>query len=360
MDVSSSPMHDAGVRVFPDQKDVLEKPDYLWLLAPVSDAMPAGRNLEFDPEFYQLEVAATPGDDLEYGNFVVAAAEVDWRHVMQESERLMRRSRDLRLLVLWHRAAAALYGIGGLVAGFHVLRVWLETMWPSLHPELESGDSTARWLCVAAMPLNEGVLGAWRRSTLFSTRAISLTVKDFSQILNRTAPQESPSLEQVQGILREAPVLVRAVLHDIHRIRAEIRCIDEIANGVGTGEATPNLNAFERALGEIEHVFAAILPEDLKPLTSELSAMRNEAVDMAYSEPSVPFVASPGCHSRSDAVRMVDEICSYYALHEPSHPAPLLMRRAQKMMQMGFMEIMNELLPDSVPQIDALAGARKN
>jgi type VI secretion system protein ImpA len=42
--------------------------------------------------------------------------------------------------------------------------------------------------------------------------------------------------------------------------------------------------------------------------------------------------------------------------HEPSNPAPLLIRRAQRLVQMNFLEIVKDLMPDSLSTIEKLAG----
>lgn len=336
-----------------------EKPDYQWLLEPVSEASPAGENLEFDPEFYQLEVAATPTEEREYGDFVVAANDVDWRQVLLDSTRLLKRTRDLRLLVLWHQAAVSGHGIGGLAAGFHVIRVWLETLWPTLHPELEGTDSTARWLCIAATSLNDGLFGIWRRSNLIASRTLTMSVKDFSAAVNRNSPQGAPGVDQIQAFLRDQPEIAQATMNDVKSIRAQIQQIDEIASAFGTGEAALNFEPFVRVLGEIEYVFAPTLPQDAEAPTAASENDQPTSLEAAVSmAPQAP--SHSGCHDRSDAVRMIDVICQYYARHEPSHPAPIFLRRAQRMMQMDFMEIMKELLPGSIEQLDAIAGTQRD
>jgi type VI secretion system protein ImpA len=42
--------------------------------------------------------------------------------------------------------------------------------------------------------------------------------------------------------------------------------------------------------------------------------------------------------------------------HEPSNPAPLFIRRAQRLIQMNFVEIVKDLMPDSLGQLEKLAG----
>jgi type VI secretion system protein ImpA len=68
--------------------------------------------------------------------------------------------------------------------------------------------------------------------------------------------------------------------------------------------------------------------------------------------PSVPGeIRSP-----EDVVAAIDRICDYYARLEPSSPVPLLLRRAQRLVGKGFLDIVRDLSPEVVRQIEALGG----
>jgi type VI secretion system protein ImpA len=60
--------------------------------------------------------------------------------------------------------------------------------------------------------------------------------------------------------------------------------------------------------------------------------------------------------SREDAIRVLENVCKFIEQSEPSNPAPLLIRRAQRLMSRSFMEIIQDLAPESIDQIKKLAG----
>lgn len=60
--------------------------------------------------------------------------------------------------------------------------------------------------------------------------------------------------------------------------------------------------------------------------------------------------------SRHDALLALESVCRYLERTEPSHPAPLLLRRAQRLMHMNFREIVRDMAPAALPQLDALTG----
>ena len=60
--------------------------------------------------------------------------------------------------------------------------------------------------------------------------------------------------------------------------------------------------------------------------------------------------------SREDAVRELERVCAWLERHEPANPAPLLIRRAQRLLQMGFIDILRDLAPEGMSSIEKIAG----
>jgi type VI secretion system protein ImpA len=67
-----------------------------------------------------------------------------------------------------------------------------------------------------------------------------------------------------------------------------------------------------------------------------------------------------GIKSREDVSRAIDAICGYYEEHEPSSPIPIFMARCKRLVMMGFVDIVRELLPDALSQVDVLRGHVEN
>ena len=53
---------------------------------------------------------------------------------------------------------------------------------------------------------------------------------------------------------------------------------------------------------------------------------------------------------------MLEKICEFIEKTEPANPAPLFIRRGQRLMTKNFVEIMQELAPDSLNQIKQITG----
>ncbi|MFN9478189.1 MAG: ImpA family type VI secretion system protein, partial [Betaproteobacteria bacterium] len=61
-------------------------------------------------------------------------------------------------------------------------------------------------------------------------------------------------------------------------------------------------------------------------------------------------------NTREDARRMIQQVCAFLERSEPSHPAPLLLRRAERLLGLSFYDIVKDLAPNAVGEIDRLAG----
>jgi type VI secretion system protein ImpA len=62
--------------------------------------------------------------------------------------------------------------------------------------------------------------------------------------------------------------------------------------------------------------------------------------------------------SREDVVRAIDKICAYYARFEPTSPLPLLLERCRRLVTSSFLDIIRDLAPDSVSQVERLSGKK--
>ena len=67
---------------------------------------------------------------------------------------------------------------------------------------------------------------------------------------------------------------------------------------------------------------------------------------------------SGAIRSRRDVVLLLDKICEFLDRTEPSNPAPLLLQRAKRLMEMNFIDLLKELAPDGLPQARNVTGVR--
>ena len=325
------------------------------LLAPVADDAPAGPDLTYDPDFLALEQAAQGKAEQQFGDTIIPAEEPNWREVRQRAEELLLRSKDVRSALLLARARNRMEGLKGLAAGLDLTRELLTRYWDTLHPELDHDDNddpTMRLNALGPLADPETFLREIRNTDVIaSAQHGRVSVRDVLVATGKLPAGSEPGLGEAQ-----IAAMLRAVAaEDPEPMRAAIACADAVA-------------ALESLLGEKGVLTQA---PDLSPLndmlralvplcTAALGTAAGEAAGEAQSEGPEGEEGGarvPGrIRNRDDAIAMLDSVCRYIEQAEPSNPAPLLIRRAQRLMSRSFVEIIQDLAPESLEQIQKLAG----
>ena len=323
------------------------------LLAPLAGDAPCGVNLEYDPAFQTLQEAASGKPERQYGSTIIAAEPPDWPAVCEQALALAARTRDLRVAVWLARAAARVHGLAGAVQGLQLLRGLLERYWETVHPLLDADDGndpTARLNALSPLSHDDG-LADLRAAGLTRARG-AVTVRDIELAFGRVEalpgeldPTEAGVTPAVAAAQAQSPALVAAMAGGL-----------EAALGIA--------KLLETQLG------AAQAP-DLAPLTKLLRcvalagrraqgapATDLDAVDNAEPGAEANVTARPvgAIQSRDDAIRALQRVSEWIERNEPSNPAPLLIQRAQRLMKKNFLEIIRDLVPEGLGQIEKLAG----
>ena len=107
----------------------------------------------------------------------------------------------------------------------------------------------------------------------------------------------------------------------------------------------------------MEGVFAQQLSEGVAPASSpETDADLTHHSNSGDGSEGRPRTQLGALNSRKDVIRTLEQICTYYKDHEPASPVPLLLRRAIRLVDKSFVEILQDLAPDSLDQIQRLSG----
>ena len=329
---------------------------------PIDGESPCGPDCEYDNDFLALSQAVAGKPEQQFGDTVIPAVEPDWRQVDTLAQALLGRSRDLRVVCWLALANTRLHGVSAFVDGLKLIVSLCERYWDEVHPRIEVDGDTDPYLRMNAISAFTGgsefsgedqLLQALRGSVL-TTEPVELTYRDLELSFSK-APDATYSLAQLESILTDAVAAgntnVSLVQNAWQSYQALCKLIDERVN---TGDAP----AMER-LGAV-----------LKPVAQGIERMNSastaDRVDATSNDGSVE-PAPPGAFrggvpgqvgSREDARRALERVCEYLERHEPSNPASLFARRAQRMLDMNFLDIMRELSPDSMNQLETLTGAK--
>jgi type VI secretion system protein ImpA len=317
------------------------------LLAPLPGDAPCGANLEYDPAFQALEEAAAGKPERQYDK-VYPAEPPDWPAVRELALGLAARTRDLRVAVWLARSGARVEGFGAALQGLQLLHGLIERHWEQVHPLLDANDNndpTARLTALAPLTHDAG-LADLRAAGLTPVRG-SITVRDLELAFGNAEARPGEPVPTPEGAM-PAVAAAQAQVADL---------------AAGMLQASELVLAIEKSLDA--RLGAAHSP-DLAPLRKLLDGVANAgraaqgAAEVAAIDPAAPnaAVAKPAgaIQSREDAIRALQRVCDWLERNEPSHPAPLLIQRAQRLLKKNFMEIIRDLVPDGLGQIEKLAG----
>ncbi|MGN6323275.1 MAG: type VI secretion system protein TssA [Dyella sp.] len=336
------------------------------LLSPLDGSSPSGENLEYDPDFMALERLAAPKVERAVGDSVIAAEEPDWDKVSDQAQALLTRSKDLRVAVHLATAWMRTTGLPGWSSGLQLIRNLLEHYWDNVHPQLDAeddNDPTARVNAVAAVTDLQGMLGFFRTTPFVqSPRLGRFTLRDL-RIANGSLKvagsdeenTELPGLTQIEACCMDcAEDQLAENVAAINAAFDHVKAIDAIFNE-HIGTSGPDLKPL---LSDIYEVKKFLEPQLAKrsPQAAELV----ESIDgEASASPAGKAAASGRIETPQDVIRRLDEICDYYARCEPSSPIPLLLRRAQRLVGLSFVDLMKDLAPGGMSELQVISGVEE-
>ena len=337
------------------------------LLRPISEEAPCGVDLSYDVRLQELETLARGKPETQFS----AAEPPDWKQIRARCSELFEESKDLRVALVLTVALLELEGIAGFREGVALIKGLLGSCWADVHPQLDPADDNdplQRMNIVASLATPIGTFG------------------DPFQILEKL--RKTPLCNSIR--------MGRRSLGDFLKAEA-----GGVAEGEGTGVTTAQIDAAFRdtkpeelaqtyrsvteCLALVQEMDAIIMATvgaanapDLDLLTRELSAMQKRIAPYTASVPvaaeAIPgagvsdlgaqgapgvFSMSGEIRSRQDVTVLLEKICDYYARVEPSSPVPLLLKRAARLAEMSFMQIIEDLSPDAITQVRTVTGEKE-
>ena len=329
--------------------------------APISEATPCGPNTEFDTLFAEMEIAATPTEEQQYGSTVIARKEPDWQHVLEMTLGLLERTRDLRVLLLMTRSLTRLHGLSGLLYGLDSVRSVVEHFWDSVHPQITIDGETdphVRFNALCNFADLRGLAADMRQCIVFKSPLGALTIRDLEKL------QESGSVE-VEGIPISLTQVSAMVLEEK---KSEGTGVLNIPKEILDAACGIYAMAKEKLASEFHPDFSPLN----KPLQKALSVLdvrseQNTPPQMETEKPTNDAVLSLGTQrafggvtSRKDALAQLDAVCRYLEINEPTNPAQLMIRRSMKVMEMNFMDILKHLAPEGLTQASFVTGVESS
>lgn len=312
-----------------------------------------------------MEEAARAKPEQRLGASVKPAEEPNWPQVIDLAQALLLRSKDLRVAIHLTRASARVEGIPGLSAGLALIHALLERHWDHLYPLLDpdnGSDPTERVNALAGLSDPAAVVRDLRDADLVKSREHGqLQARAVEVALGRLPAPRSPSpgtlrsLPEIHAQIGAAFANDRTVLNALYQARDHVRGIQTLVTDRVGADRGIDLKPLAQPLDSL--IEACDVGLGLQGGTAQGDAGKpQEGAAGNLSPQPGRFLIQGEISSREEAVRVLDLVCTYVERHEPSNPAPLFIRRAQRLMTKSFIEIVKDLMPDSLSNLEKLAG----
>ena len=323
-------------------------------LQPLSGAA-CGDNLEYDEEFREMEKAAVGRPATQFDPEGLAP---DWRAVLDHAQSLFERTRDLRVAIYWTRARIRMEGAKSLPEGLRLIEGLLTRFWDELHPLPDDGDAYARVNALNDMCSQTGMLGDLRDSLVFSDRSIGeLRGRDVEVALGVLEPRSADTVlgrSAVEQMLRDGAESDAGLRNFPNVALAKVGELQQLMRDRVGYASAPEMQPLLAVLGGLRDVMPGAD-------ASDGAAGDDAAADDGQAGGSPRRGAgraslSGAIESRNDALRAIDMVCEYLERTEPTNPAQLLLRRARKLVNKNFVELVRELAPESLNEVARVMG----
>lgn len=356
-------------------------------LEPLSEDEPCGPDLydAYDPDFeayYDSAMSRLPEryfSQSSEGSFSTGAQlvpfdrnSIDLKKERASVEKLLERSRDLRLVIVLAQFAALGGNLELLTECAELTAGLLERHWDHVHPHVHE-DTIERCNALelldtpatVVMPLEFAPLANDRRLKGLTYRRYAISAGKRNKI-GAEAEEDTAAIVAALRNLENGPQ-VEASFNALSRLRTAIKTIETTCMVADTGAFRPNLAALSpqvdailelliearQDLGEGEAASADASPE----------AGDDEDAPSADGAPVVTAAAAPAVNvgdiaTMAEARAALSAIETYFNCYEPSSPALLLIRQSRLLVGQPLVRALEILLPEQAgkARIDFNAG----
>ncbi|WP_237061443.1 type VI secretion system protein TssA [Loktanella sp. M215] len=328
----------------------------------LDDAAPSGPNVEYEPIFVALEMAAQGGEERQAGDTIIEAEPPDYDDVSTKALAVLEQSHDLRAAA--HLALAQIHvnGLPGLADVIGYVRQCLEDFWDTCHPQLDADDDNDPTMRVNAVLALSGAAmqRAIRLAPLTRSAAFGMaSLRDLEIVNGDIRPAEGEDAfdgASLSAAFRDTkPEVLQDILCGARGALDDLKSIDAVFDVLTPGQGpdlAPAQKLLQRAVGRLlqetggaEHTAKSEAAPDVAPVIGGVSA--------PVSAPAAPAGA---ISSSADVSVALDRILAYYARFEPSSPLPLLLDRAKRLVGADFVTIMKDIAPGGMESVKIVGG----
>ncbi|MEZ2350180.1 ImpA family type VI secretion system protein [Caballeronia sp. RCC_10] len=336
-------------------------------MAPVDAAVPCGVDLEYDPEFVVLSSQVAARMEAQYGDFVGVPDPVNWSDVDRDCRRLMMRSKDMRLAVLFTRCRTRLGGAPGLAEGLGLLAAWLTAFPDTIHPKqgVDDDEDAAleiRMNALQGLTDTDGLLSDVREIALTRSSAARLQMRDVERAFAHPRPSDALAPESVTRQIEDLRMQEPDVLAGFDAAADSLKAI-EAWSREHLGAYVPEFVQLARLLDRVVSTGVRVVPVAMDEPADDAATADDIDVAAPDAETSSQLIVPnettavesvrmmrTGAVDRHAALELIREARHWFEQHEPSSPIPVLLRRAEQFVGKRYAEVVKAISPEMLAQ----------
>ncbi len=328
--------------------------DLQQLLLPVPGSFACGADLEddavaaTDPAVIAQQAALFQLDALYTEARRADAEDASWLAVLNGAAEFLQVNKHLRVAVYLCDAAMRRQKLRGLALGLAAVHGICEAFWNELHPLASTpGGRQARVNILSGLGGNH-FLAALRNMQL--VEGTGATLKSFEATLAPGAAADDAAAgkfarSELAGCpkdqLDEALQLAGQALEHARWIVARVDAEYSPDDAVDCGEFLSGVDG--KLVKQLETICRILSHATGSP--ADATAVP-AATGVAGAGVPAALAPAPGTFTKDRIRPMLDQIIDYYQEHEPSSPVPLLLLRAKRLMDLGFIDLLNDTVGD--------------
>jgi len=290
-----------------------------------------------------------------FGNDTPLPADTEWREIRDKSIEALGQSHDIRLLA---HLAAAVVRIDGLIPFCQVVAVadrWLSDHWDQVFPRVDE-DALLRKNALNGFADRMAIVDAVRRAPVVSHRQLgSFCLRDLDLAMGQLTPTEAdtntPNSAQIEATLTATPPeQLKELSVAVDTAMGALRNVIATMQTRGGFESAPDFDPLLKPLSRLGKLLADHMPGE--------AAGEGAAGETAEGGAAMSSGAVTDIRTRQDAVRAIDAIAAFFRSHEPSSPVPIFLERAKRLVSKSFMEVLEDIAPDSLSQARMIGGIK--
>lgn len=327
-------------------------------LTPVTQDQPCGPDLDFEGDLAFMNYMARAEGLLPESFFAFDRGSIEYAKEFDQIGELSEQTRDLRLLVLYAKLSILNRDIASFTKAVTTAAAALDQWWDEIHPRGEDGDFMMRVATLQSLDDTPHVILPLQSAPLIDNRRYGAVTYRAWQIGNgQLQPREGEQSVDVSTLERallesdiEAIIVRRDELLSISEACGAIADVSADKGGYSNqitldrlkAVATEIATVLDHHVGTRDPARAVLAPAGEEEAPSEAETETGIAPQAGAPASSIPALLS----SRKEAARALAAAATYFAAYEPSSPALMLVRYAEKLMGKSFFEVVRALMPD--------------